>query len=384
MIISDITFLQEASIYSLRAKIETEDASNSYDVYVETEREGLLTNDANGWLLAAYMPAWEMGEKEIVIEGVVCPVLVANLKLASSLFALWYKGMGRPPEIRAEALARRVPAEEAAVFMSAGLDSIYSLYDLTEYLPVGHPKRPSAGLLIDYRWRGLSDAEAALRFEERQQRCRILLESRGLRLETIRTNLRILMPGGNFWTRRYHGAMLAAMAHFCSARLGECNISSSIAVTYDNDIDVSYPWGSHPMLDPLFSSAHMEIKHYGMEVRKADKVRMLGEWPEGLLQLHVCTSKQANGRNCGRCKKCTKTKMYLVANGLEQALAAFDYSSFSGKDIRSIRITSDWMYRAYELLAERFKENEPDSDRNEALAFALKRYRRRNFYRRIA
>lgn len=337
MIIRDIALTRSDALWRVSARFLSERAPAEQVLYVETDRAGLLAADPNACLLAAFLPAWAAGERRIRVEGTICPLLAENLRIAASIFGHWFRDLGRTPAIEAAGYARAAPQERTAVFLSAGIDSMYSLHELTERLPCSNQIRPSAGLLIDYRGTSLDPLEAEARFQERARRCQAMLASKGLEFDWLRTDLRALRPDGRFWTRRYHGAMLAALAHFASGRYGRFYIASSV---YHS---LAQPWGSHPITDPLWSSFHMAVRNHGAEASKADKVQALSGWPQGLRQVHVCVNKRADGRNCGRCRKCMVIKLYLLAFGADQALAAFDYPEVTVADVEALDASRGWI-----------------------------------------
>ncbi len=338
MIIRDIELTRDGSLWRVAARFQSERGRTQDRVlYVETDREGLLAADANGCLLAAFLPTWAAGETRVRVDGEVCPLLAENLRIAASVFGHWYRDFGPAPVFEAAGYRKAAPQERSGVFLSAGIDSMYTLHELTRRLPPSSQGRPRAGLLIDYRGTSIDAQEAEARFEERRRRCESMLTSKGLEFDWLRTDLRALRPDGRFWTRRYHGAMLAALAHFASARYGRFYIASSVYHT------LAEPWGSHPITDPLFSSFHMAISNHGAEATKADKVAALTGWPEGLRQVHVCVNKQAGGRNCGRCRKCQIVKLYLKAFGADHALAAFGYPEVTADDVAALDAGSGWI-----------------------------------------
>jgi len=382
MFIQDITFFETCDGSRLQASIGAASKQSRQIYYLEANIPNLQNDDGNGWLLASFLPAMEAGEVELVIEGTVCPLLVANIELAASLLRQWFPDLKPLPKIKAE-FKRRHPSGGAGVFVSGGIDSMHALHDLSMLHSAQRSDALEAGLFIDYRADSLSEAESVARYEAGCRRARFLVEAKGLNFLSVRTNLRNLRLGGRFWTRRYHGAMLAAVAHFASQDLSDFHIASSTSIWNFGGKASSYAWGSHPMLDPLYSSHHMRLHHHGMELSKADKIRELVDWPEGLEQMQVCTSKSSQGRNCGRCKKCLKTKLYLIMNGQNEMLRVFDYSGISGQDIASIRISSDWMCVVYQHVRERMCKLEGETGAVVALDRIIRRYRRMRPLRKL-
>jgi len=106
-----------------------------------------------------------------------------------------------------------------------------------------------------------------------------------------------------------HGGALAFLGHLLEEHIGTLMISSS----YDeNHLG---PWGSHPDLDPLWSSSRVVVRHVGQEVSRSEKVRRLLHHPVAapLVQRHlrVCWEFQTEKGNCGRCHKCVLMRINL-------------------------------------------------------------------------
>jgi hypothetical protein len=85
--------------------------------------------------------------------------------------------------------------------------------------------------------------------------------------------------------------------------LRECHIASTFTV-YELQ-----PWGSHPLLDPLFSNDFTKIVHGDNSVTRFEKTRKISTDPIMLENLRVCWYSHAD--NCGQCSKCLRTMAAL-------------------------------------------------------------------------
>jgi hypothetical protein len=81
------------------------------------------------------------------------------------------------------------------------------------------------------------------------------------------------------------------------------------------------PMGSHPATDGLFSSQRIRVIHDGGRFSRLDKVRDLVNWPTALAALRVCPAHPESGVNCGKCEKCLRTRLELLAAGIEETSA---------------------------------------------------------------
>lgn len=77
------------------------------------------------------------------------------------------------------------------------------------------------------------------------------------------------------------------------------------------------PWGSHPLLDPLFSTQQTEVIHHGYDHRRTQKIEAIATDQVLLDHLQVCWHSQ--DMNCGRCSKCVRTMLALDLLGVEGA-----------------------------------------------------------------
>lgn len=298
--------------------------------------EGDVVSDTSALVLASWLPSWASGDRVISLAGTVCPVLVANLDVAAETIRRWYPDMpAHPPRIEAQRCARPFGTGRAA-FISGGVDSLSMVQDLKDHI--------EAAVLVDYQdIGGISAAETELRFQKRSEICQRLCSDLGLEFRAVRTNLRGLNTSMNFWTTRYHGSFLAAVAH--SLPFGEM----VIAGTYD--VGTLAPWGSHPLLDPFYSSSRVTIRHHGLHQSRLDKVRTLENWPMALDLMNVCTSGESRGRNCGKCEKCIRTRLELMVLGLPSR--AFPRVAVDAEELHGVRIASPYAWSCYEDLLPR-------------------------------
>lgn len=135
-------------------------------------------------------------------------------------------------------------------------------------------------------------------------------EAMGAQWVSIETNLR---KHRMFRTAPWdivHGGALAMLGHLISDRCGSFVISSSFQQGKLG------PWGSHPDLDPLWSSSALRIEHFGDDVSRLEKLRRLLNHPEARTQvqrhLRVCWVAPDELGNCGKCRKCTLLRASLA------------------------------------------------------------------------
>ncbi len=276
--------------------------------------EGRLDGLGDALAVALLAPAMFEGE-ELVVEAPVSRTLLDHIDQAQGVLATWYDYMTpvtvTPAEIVPPATAP-VRAPGIATCFTGGVDSWYSL--------LKHQSRVSHLLLVRGFDIGL-DNDAL--WEATRARTQGVAARLGKRLITCTTNLRPIGDkrrsgwgrrcDADFWGRCLHGAALASVALVLNEDIGELIVPASH--TYAN----IFPWGSSPLLDPLWSSDRLAVTHDGCEAGRLAKTKRLSANRLALQTLRVCYA-DTSSYNCGRCEKCLRTMMSLRACGaLERA-----------------------------------------------------------------
>ena len=106
-----------------------------------------------------------------------------------------------------------------------------------------------------------------------------------------------------------------------------------------NAIPELAPLGSHPMLDPHFSSSEIDVQHDGTRFERLQKVEIIANWPAGLRILRACQNPllPAGVLNCGECEKCTRTMTELLVLGKLQEAKTYPFEDVSPSQIRRLR-----------------------------------------------
>jgi hypothetical protein len=276
----------------------------------------------NAMLLGALIPALHFGERRIALDGAVCPVLKQGLSTVMGLMHHWSNGRMQPPGLETgvhEAVPRNGRPRRAGVFLSGGIDSLVTLRLNRLRIPPGHPHSTRDGLIVHGMDIGGVVARGAKYhvFDRAQSHMAPVAEDAGLQLIPVYTNLRHLCDERELWVNHFFGAVLAAVAHTFAPRLHLADIASSY------DIPNLVPCGSHPLLDPAYSSADVRIQHCDVALARLEKLRVIAEWPAAFHNFRVCLANVPDRLNCGRCEKCVRTMTGLVAIGALHHTRAF-------------------------------------------------------------
>lgn len=139
----------------------------------------------------------------------------------------------------------------------------------------------------------------------------------GKELIEVSTNVRRFLNLAGKWPTITHGAALSSVGHLISGQFGRQLIPASH--TYTD----TFAWGSHPLLDHLWSSDRLSIVHDGAGSTRVGKTRRLAQHPAARRHLRVCW--QNTGKyNCGKCDKCVRTMTALSVTGVLPEFETFD------------------------------------------------------------
>jgi hypothetical protein len=167
------------------------------------------------------------------------------------------------------------------------------------------------------------------RLEATERTLRDVAAARGIRWTAIRTDARAHPLFEDVAWERAHGGVLAAVAHLFGDDVGELLVSSSVPMVTPT------PWGSHWLLDPLWSSSRKHVVHVGHDHRKEDKLRAIANEPLAHRYLRVCWENRSASGNCSRCYKCLYARLVLAEIG---ALDRFE--SLEGMDTLAAGVKS--------------------------------------------
>jgi hypothetical protein len=349
MRIENIAVELNESSAKLSAMISWEDCPRPPQlIYFETPRKfaNRFTCNPSPFLIAACISGMHHGEKRVRVEYEVCPELLNGLATAMCLLRHWYGRSEDVPAIeckgKTKQLSQRVPGR-AGFFLTGGVDSLTTLRLNRLHYPIEHPGSIKDGLIAF----GLevSSREA---FEHVLSLLAPFAQQAEMEMIPISTNVRYLDDDWQFWSRQFQGAVLASIAHVFSGRLTRVSIGST------DDIAHLEPFGSHPLLDCNYSSHDLHILHQGIAFSRLEKCKILTEWDKAIRYLRVCNRGdyyQQGMVNCGKCEKCIRTMLALVALGKLEGAQAFPRIDVSENDIRNhVYLTSNTVYEYEEIL----------------------------------
>ncbi len=232
------------------------------------------------------------------IEGPVSARLLTNVEAAMRVYRSLFPDTLSLIEVEADAVPLTTGRPATACLFSCGVDSWYSVLQSLE-----HPPRDAEPLThviyvpeVDFQYsptthaRFLEDIHAAA--------ARV-----GLHLIRLDSNLRSFTERFQEWGVT-HGSVLAGMASTLNV--------TTLLIPSPLPYRTALPYGSHPVLDPLWSTERTTVIHHGGETDRVDKIRYLAQSDVALDTLKVCYEVDTR-TNCGRCIKCMLTMVGLAA-----------------------------------------------------------------------
>jgi hypothetical protein len=256
-----------------------------------------LEQTADSLLAMVLLPAMRSGRNAQVV-GDISPRLAAASSQIQALLHSWDPHKYRVVELN---LTPRLTAESStgrtACLFSSGLDS------LAEVLSRGS----EIDDLLYVHGFDVPFGDTPRR-EDAQSIVRAAAAGLGFPLLEIETDMRVFSDRFFTW-EEFHGAGLAAIAHLLQKTHRRLRIATSHVGEQRS------AWGSHPLLDPLWSTERMEIVHSQPGVSRVEKAALIASSEVAMANLRVCYLPPPGMVNCGRCEKCLRTAVSLAAVG---------------------------------------------------------------------
>lgn len=264
------------------------------------------TLSADPFFATCLIPAMALG-KPMEVEGAVSPSLLRAAEPVQDIFHSWFPELTRIPIAAAAAVPKlRQHGRGVGCFFSGGVDSLYTFFKHEQaittlvYVHGFDVKLGNHGLR-----KKVADALHAFAAQT------------GKQVIEVETNLRDLTDPYGEWGERVHGTALGSIALLLDGALERIFVPST------NSFAELFPWGSHPLVDPLWSNETIEIIHDGCEASRFEKVAAIADDDGALSTLRVCWENRDGAYNCGRCEKCLRTMVALETLGALEKCPTF-------------------------------------------------------------
>ena len=306
------------------------------------EVDQYLSESAHPWIAALLMPAMRLG-RSLRINLPVSSQFYRNMQRFMEIVHVWW------PEYRPVAIETGEIADTAGngtavgCFFSGGVDSFYTVLKNAE-------REASSNSIIShllfihgfdiglqanriYRLAYDNISSAAARF--------------GINLLQCTTNIReVLCEEYASWPY-CHGLLMASTA------LGIEKFWRQVYIPSSHKYSDLFPWGSHPLTDPLISTDAVPFIHDGCEASRTNKVLwQVAKSDIALDYLRVCWRNRFGKYNCGECEKCIRTMINLEVAGVLSKCKTFDRQLLHS-DVANIpvRDQNEWSFMIENLNA---------------------------------
>ena len=240
---------------------------------------------------------------------------------------------------------RRRPA---ACFFSLGADSYYTLLKNLDGAVYG--TSPTTHLLFvtgfDVR---LGNAKLLQAVADNLAKAERATATTVLHIET---NLRQLTDPIVPWNL-FHGSAMASVGIALERAFEAIHIASSCS--YDD----LFPWGSHPLTDPLWSTTRLRLIHDGCEFTRAQKIANIARVPVVQETLRTCWENRQNRYNCGECDKCLRTMAVLHTEGVLEAMTTYP-DSFPIEALANVKWSEPRVRRRFQSVLDALSDRPSD------------------------
>jgi len=358
------------SVYSDYHQLNNFEVWFSYPVHYYDK----VTVSANPFVAALLIPAMSLGQT-LRVEGEISPKMLLGAERFMEIMNKW-RPEYRPIKIEAAQSDGTIKnGRNIGMFFSGGVDSFYTLLK-NENTKLPASEKISHLLFVhgfdisldDHKLfiMALKGVEAAAKEYNRQ-------------IIQVSTNVRYITSNILDWEMYFGSAMI-------SVALGlEC-LFCKVYIPGSCKYEDLFPWGSHPLTDPLWATESMDIIHDGCEASRVEKILwQVGKSQVALDNLRVCWENRFSRYNCCVCEKCIRTMLNLEAAGIIEQCKSFEHR-LSYSDVENLPIADmrDRIFarRNYEALVA--GGGDPQLIRALRTALSpLSPYKRREMFRRF-
>ena len=345
-----------------------------YWIDVPRDYSDYLSDSGDAWLVLLLPFAVRLAEP-LEISRPVDRDLFRNVHELMRIWNCWHPHL-KPVSIEADIQEqpRQQPGPATATLFSGGVDSWFTL------LKHNGDFSQSEGVRIDDLLRVLGLDIPLEGAERRAVRDSVVGATSGLktRYVEVATNLvKTRWWAQVDWAGVAHGCVFASVGHALSGRYGKVLIPSTLRH------DEAVPWGTHPLTDPLLSSATTKFIHDGAGFNRVEKTELVAKSEAALNSLQVCWSTHGY-RNCGGCSKCYITMATLFLLGALDRCSRFGARQIDKTKLTRIFTGSATNNRAFlrEVRGLAVRTDNPDVAR--AIDYSFKRSQRLELCQKLA
>ena len=269
---------------------------------VENKYKNFIFYDASPFLASFILPCMKRREN-ITIEGTVSDKILTTLPKIMDVVERWNVGFKKISVKVAHIAKDRTHPKATGSFFTGGVDSFYTYLknkkDITHFILIHG---------CDIQLKNTSF------FSEIENTINKIVRKEKLNLIIVESNYREIIEPVLEWEWNL-GNALGAVGLLLRNRIKNIYIPGGMRW------DQLCPYGTHPDLDPLWSTDKLTIIHDGCEYSRLEKIRnSISRSSLALKYLRVCCHTLKGQYNCNHCFKCIQTKIELLcANALHKA-----------------------------------------------------------------
>jgi hypothetical protein len=315
MRVSEVAVIDLAGACQLQARVESDrdpDLAEGFPPFMlwfrfpQWCRPYLRADNGDPFLATLLFAAMSVAEP-LMLPAPVSPRLVQAGPEIAAIYAAFAPRAKHVP-VHAASRAAALPTGDGqanALFFSLGVDSFYSLLKNAREHPTD-AERISHLIAIHGIDAAHTGWDEAFPFAILDNLVRVAA-AHGKTLVPVVTNVRRATARLAPWSM-VHGGALASVV------LALGGFGRRVTIAASATYDTLAPWGTHPLLDPLWSTETLTVVHDGCERDTVDKTRVIAHDPLVLETLRVCPG-YTGDYNCGRCLKCLRTIIDLMHAG---------------------------------------------------------------------
>ncbi len=240
-------------------------------------------------------------------------------------------------EVTADSEVSGEPRHDAAVVpFSGGLDSSFTVWRHRNDSPGPGQRQIKLAFMIHGFDIPLDNQSA---FDLAYRNARAMLDSIEMPLSVVRTNWKSVACTD--WEMQFSAGVVGCAYNFMR-EAGYCLLAAGQNYGYYHA-----PWGENAVMTWMLSSHDFHVDYDGAASTRPEKAGAIADWTEGIAHLRVCWQGPITGVNCGRCEKCTRTKLCFMANGVPVPSALVGRATL--RDV--LRLHTVPVYRIVDILA---------------------------------
>ncbi len=289
-----------------------------------------VTTWADPWVVGFLFPIMQRA-RPVHVEGRVSPSLLGNLDLFMRIWRIWAMGPYSVVTITADEEIELPPVRDPGLTISSfscGVDSCFTVYRHTRGF-VGHRSRRLAAGVLQHGFDVLLDQTNAQGIQKNLlASATTMLGSLELPCIPLVTNFQQMkMKWAHAW-----GTQLVSGLSLLAGRYDTALVPNDLPYAW-----LGIPWPIHPVTTVLLGSKGFAVIDDGGEFSRAEKAKVISQWPEAMRHLRVCFGLDIPGshENCCRCEKCTRTMLAFRVAGCHRPAAFKD--DVSDRQIRRMR-----------------------------------------------